>query len=72
MMRSKADYESVLKFLARAVSMDQGKWNSFLIGPDNSASTPELDLISYLKAIPDAHIRRGARFSAWSLLFWFS
>ena len=32
-----------------------------------SAAT-DLDLISYLKAIPDAHMRRGVRIPAWYLL----
>ena len=32
-----------------------------------SAAT-DLDLISYLKAIPDARMRRGVRFPAWYLL----
>jgi hypothetical protein len=33
----------------------------------DSAAT-DLDLISYLKAIPDARMRRGVRIPAWSLL----
>ena len=32
-----------------------------------SAAT-DLDLISYLKAIPDQHTRRGVRIPAWYLL----
>jgi len=34
-----------------------------------SASAPtDLDLISYLRSIPDARMRRGVRFPAWNLL----
>jgi len=33
------------------------------------SSATDLDLISYLKAIPDAWIRRGVRISAWYLMF---
>ncbi|MFO8238640.1 MAG: transposase family protein, partial [Prochlorococcaceae cyanobacterium] len=36
--------------------------------PESSAAATDLDLISYLKAIPDARMRRGVRFPAWYLL----
>jgi len=36
--------------------------------PDTAAAATDLDLISYLKAIPDARMRRGVRFPAWYLL----
>ena len=36
--------------------------------PENSAAVPDLDLISYLKAIPDARMRCGVCFPAWYLL----
>ncbi len=35
---------------------------------DNSATTTDLDLISFLRAIPDARLRRGVRIPAWYLL----
>jgi len=36
--------------------------------PDTTAASTNLAEISYLKAIPDARMRRGVRFSAWYLL----
>jgi hypothetical protein len=36
--------------------------------PESSATATDLDLISYLKAIPDTRIRRGVRIPAWYLL----
>jgi hypothetical protein len=36
--------------------------------PETAAAANDLDLISYLKAIPDARMRRGVRFPAWYLL----
>jgi len=36
--------------------------------PESSSTATDLDLISYLKAIPDALMRRGVRFPAWYLL----
>jgi len=36
--------------------------------PETAAVATDLDLISYLKAIPDARMRRGVRFPAWYLL----
>jgi hypothetical protein len=36
--------------------------------PETAAAATDLDLISYLKAIPDARMRRGVRFPAWYLL----
>ena len=37
--------------------------------PQSGSATTDLDLIGYLKAIPDARMRRGVRFPAWYLLF---
>ena len=34
----------------------------------NCAAATDLDLISYLRSIPDARMRRGVRFPAWYLL----
>ena len=34
----------------------------------SASAATDLDLISYLKAIPDARMRRGVRFPAWYLL----
>ena len=36
--------------------------------PEIASTATDLDLISYLKAIPDARMRRGVRFPAWYLL----
>ena len=36
--------------------------------PESLSAATDLDLISYLKAIPDARMRRGVRIPAWHLL----
>ena len=36
--------------------------------PETASAATDLDLISYLKAIPDARMRRGVRIPAWYLL----
>ena len=36
--------------------------------PKCASAAPDLDLISYLRSIPDARMRRGVRFPAWFLL----
>ncbi|MCT0224788.1 transposase family protein [Synechococcus sp. CS-1328] len=36
--------------------------------PESVSAATDLDLISYLKAIPDARMRRGVRIPAWYLL----
>jgi hypothetical protein len=36
--------------------------------PESASAATDLDLISYLKAIPDARMRRGVRIPAWYLL----
>ena len=36
--------------------------------PKSASAATELDLISYLRSIPDARMRRGVRFPAWYLL----
>ncbi len=36
--------------------------------PETAVAATDLDLIGYLKAIPDARMRRGVRFPAWYLL----
>ncbi len=35
---------------------------------DSASAATDLDLISYLRSIPDARMRRGVRFPAWHLL----
>ncbi|MGL6135515.1 MAG: transposase family protein, partial [Prochlorococcaceae cyanobacterium] len=35
---------------------------------DSASAATDLDLISYLRSIPDARMRRGVRFPAWYLL----
>jgi hypothetical protein len=36
--------------------------------PDSVSAATDLDLISYLKAIPDTRMRRGVRIPSWYLL----
>lgn len=36
--------------------------------PESASAAADLDLISILKGIPDAHMRRGVRIPAWYLL----
>ena len=36
--------------------------------PESLSAATDLDLISYLKAIPDVRMRRGVRIPAWYLL----
>jgi len=36
--------------------------------PESLSVTTDLDLISYIKAIPDARMRRGVRIPSWYLL----
>jgi hypothetical protein len=36
--------------------------------PKSASAVTDLDLISYLRSIPDARMRRGVRFPAWYLL----
>ena len=36
--------------------------------PETAVTATDLDLISFLKAIPDAQMRRGIRIPAWYLL----
>ena len=36
--------------------------------PETAAPATDLDLISFLKAIPDARMRKGIRIPAWYLL----
>ena len=35
---------------------------------ESASTATDLDLISYLRSIPDARMRRGVRFPAWNLL----
>ena len=36
--------------------------------PETASAATDLDLISFLKAIPDVRLRRGIRIPAWYLL----
>ena len=45
-----------------------GRRNPFLPVLESVFAATDLDLISYLKAIPDARMRRGVRIPAWYLL----
>lgn len=44
------------------------RWYRPLIVPETAFAATDLDLISFLKAIPDARMRRGVRIPAWYLL----
>ena len=48
--------------------MGFGRRYRLLPVPENASAATELDLISYLQAIPDARMRRGVRIPAWYLL----
>jgi hypothetical protein len=48
--------------------MGFARWYRLLLVPDTAAAATDLDLISYLQAIPDARMRRGVRIPAWYLL----
>lgn len=48
--------------------MGFARWYCLLLVPDTASAATDLDLISYLKAIPDAQMRRGVRTPAWYLL----
>jgi len=42
--------------------------NRSLLVLESASAATDLDLITYLKSIPDARMRRGVRFPAWYLL----
>ncbi len=48
--------------------MGFGRWYRLLPVTENASAATDLDLISYLQAIPDARMRRGVRIPAWYLL----
>jgi hypothetical protein len=48
--------------------MSWGRRNCLLPVPESLSAATDLDLISYLKAIPDVRMRRGVRIPAWYLL----
>ena len=48
--------------------MGFGRWYRPLLVPETASAATDLDLISFLKAIPDARMRRGVRIPAWYLL----
>ena len=43
-------------------------WYRSILVHDIASAATDLDLISYLQAIPDARMRRGVRIPAWYLL----
>ena len=43
-------------------------WYRPFLVPETASAATDLDLISFLKAIPDARMRRGVRIPAWYLL----
>ena len=48
--------------------MSCGRRNCLLPVLESHSAATDLDLISYLKVIPDARMRRGVRIPAWYLL----
>jgi len=48
--------------------MGFGRWCCLLPVPESASAATELDLISYLQAVPDARMRRRIRIPAWYLL----
>ncbi|QNI89519.1 transposase family protein [Synechococcus sp. ROS8604] len=48
--------------------MGFARWYRLLLVPDTASAATDLDLISHLKATPDAQMRRGVRTPAWYLL----
>ncbi|MCP9801876.1 transposase family protein [Synechococcus sp. RedBA-s] len=48
--------------------MGFGRWYRPVLVPETAPAATDLDLISYLQAIPDARMRRGGRIPAWYLL----
>jgi len=64
----RADSKSVPVSLAGAASMGWGRRNRPLSVLESASAATDLDLISYLRSIPDARMRRGVRFPAWYLL----
>ncbi len=53
--------------LALATCMGVARWYRFLLVPDTASAATDLDLISFLQAIPDARMPRGVRIPAWYL-----
>jgi len=64
----RVDSKFVTSFLAGTASMGSGRRNRLLPVLQSDSAATDLDLISYLKAIPDARTRRGVRIPAWYLL----
>ncbi len=64
----RADSKSITGVLAGAVSMGWGRLNRPLLVLESASAVTDLDLISDLRSIPDARMRRGVRFQAWYLL----
>lgn len=48
--------------------MGWGRLNRPLLVLESASAVTDLDLISDLRSIPDARMRRGVRFQAWYLL----
>ena len=48
--------------------MGLGRWYRLLPVPETASAATDLDLISYLQAIPVARMRRGVRIPAWYLM----
>ena len=62
------DSKCVTSCLAGPASIERGRWACLLSVLQSVSAATDLDLISYLKAIPDARMRRGVRIPAWYLL----
>ena len=62
---ARTDSKSVRRSLGGAVSMSRGRCNRFLPVLESVSAATNLDLISYLKAIPVARMRRDVRIPSW-------
>ena len=60
--------QSVTRALALAASIGFAERTCSFSVPETGSAATDLDLISFLKAIPDVRMRRGIRIPAWYLL----
>ena len=63
-----ADSKFVTYVFAGTVIRSWGWRNRPLLVLESASTATDLDLISYLRSIPDARMRRGVRIPAWYLL----
>lgn len=53
----RADSKCVAGGLAAPVSIGRGRWNRLPLVSESASAATDLDLISYLKTIPDSQMR---------------